>query len=259
LPLFAKEKVNLHWFFSDFPEQFPPFPKLVTVEDGALARHLKTVMRMQQGDRLILVNQSETQQYLCQLEKIAGARIDLSVLERLPRRQEDTAKIIAVVSLIKGNQWDWMLQKLTELGVAQIVPLKSHRSVVEIKNTESKLERWRQILKNAAEQSERVTIPTLHEPITLPDLLKESSTWGVGTRLVASERGGLPLSELQNKGDLDPSVLFTVGPEGGWTDEELDMMQTGGFQSISLGAKIFRCETAALYLASVLDFTGKRP
>ncbi len=260
MPLSVKRNPNLHWFFARFLVPLGSLPATVKLNDPELAHHLKNVMRLKPGEKLVLVDELEKQPYLSQIEALQNQHVTVTVIQALPVNVSDVStSVVAAVCLIKGPRWDWMLQKLTELGISEIIPVISERTIIDVKKPETKLERWSQILKNAAEQSERVFIPKIRPPLSLTAFVSQAQQEKRLLKLVASEHATVPLSQaLQGRADYG-KMLFVVGPEGGWSDAELGLLQDGGFQSVSLGDKILRSETAALYLATVGHYVTFKP
>jgi 16S rRNA (uracil1498-N3)-methyltransferase len=256
--LSAKERLSdLHWFYADFGHVPETLPNRVIVEDPDLAHHLKTVMRLKPGDGLILVNEPEQQPYSCVLGSVRKDQVEITLAHRIPVSPEKGIQVSAAVSLIKGPRWDWGLQKLTELGVTEIIPLETQRTVVEVKNPQGKQERWEYILKQAAAQCERRTLPRLHSTIALSEFIQDSQALGKETtKLFASERSGDALHEVLISKGTPSRIVFAVGPEGGWDPSEIQLLQDGGFHAVSLGDKILRSETAALYLAAVIQYVS---
>src|SRR5690606_9818341 len=136
---------NLHWFFSIFPQPVTQFPASLTLHDERLFHHLKTVMRTKPGEEIVLVDFPLAQAYRATLEALENKCLTVRIEEVLPAKPPNPVQTMALVSLIKGQRWDWMLQKLTELGVNEILPLETERSIIEVKNPESKLDRWEDI------------------------------------------------------------------------------------------------------------------
>lgn len=177
--------------------------------------------------------------YLCRLEN-KKAR----VIEKLEENNELDVDITAIVSLIKSDKFELTLQKLTELGVKRIVPYNAKRSVVKENKPEKKLERYKKILMEASEQSHRNIIPEIEKAIDFKDLKNYMSD----LNLIAYEK-----EDINSKSELKAkSITFIIGPEGGFTSDEVDSIKALGFKSISLGKRILRAETAALYLSSLI-------
>lgn len=248
-------KPNLHWFFAHFSAALEELPCLITLEDPGLAHHIKGVMRLRSGEHLVLVSEAEQQPYLASLDEVKENRLTLKLLEKLSVSHERKVERIAAVALLKGPKWDWVLQKLAELGVSEIIPLQTRRTVVAVKDSAAKEHRWTQIIRQAAEQSEQVRIPRLHQTSSPEELVSRASMFAECFKIAAIERAGVPLQNaLQSKEGGHRRILFAIGPEGGWDPEEAELLQSGGFLPVSLGDTILRSETAALYLASVIDY-----
>lgn len=150
--------------------------------------------------------------------------------------------ITCILSLIKNDKFELTLQKLVELGVKRIVPYKSVRSVVKVKDNK-KLDRLNKIVKEACEQSHRNIIPEVCEFADLKDLEKYKS-----------ECNYICYESEKNISDIKPakSITYIIGPEGGFEDSEYKKICDLGFESISLGKRILRAETAAIYMTSII-------
>jgi len=149
--------------------------------------------------------------------------------------------LVLAVAVPKGERADWMLQKLTELGVATIIPLKSERSVVLPR--EAKQERWQRILIEACKQSKQAWLPELTPLLTIQEALQQKAD----LKLLL-EQGGKPVREALKI--LPATVLAFVGPEGGFADEEKTLLQNAGCVAVSLGKPVLRIETAAMAIAA---------
>lgn len=150
--------------------------------------------------------------------------------------------ITCVISLIKNDKFELTIQKLVELGVKRIVPYEAFRSVVKATNS-NKMIRLKKIIREAAEQSHRNIIPEICDPISIKDLNKYKSK--INYICYESDK---------NISDIKPaeSITYIIGPEGGFEDNEYKTICNMGFNSISLGKRILRAETAAIYLTSVI-------
>ena len=167
------------------------------------------------------------------------------ILKYLDEDNELDVDITAIIALIKSDKFELILQKLTELGVKKIVPYNAYRSIVKEKKSEKKLERYKKILMEAAEQCHRNFIPEIIPAIDLKDINKFKSD----LNLIAYEKQEAGIkAKLKNK----KSITFIIGPEGGFDPVEYQKLVDIGFESISLGKRILRAETAAIYLDSII-------
>ena len=162
--------------------------------------------------------------------------------EFLDENNELDCNITCILSLIKNDKFELCIQKLTELGVKRIVPYNARRSVVKIRE-KKKLERFEKIAREASEQCHRNFIPEICDPCDLKDL-----------KNYLSERNYICYESEKNISDIDKSssVTYIIGPEGGFEDQEYEKIVSMGFESISLGTRILRAETAALYMTSLI-------
>ena len=160
----------------------------------------------------------------------------------LNENNELSCDITCILSLIKNDKFELTIQKLVELGVKRIVPYKSVRSVVKIKDNK-KLDRLNKIVREAAEQSHRNIIPEVCEFADIKDIEKYKSN----NNYICYE------SET-NIADIKPngSITYVIGPEGGFEDNEYRKFCDMGFESVSLGKRILRAETAAIYMTSII-------
>jgi len=203
--------------------------------------YLFHVMRRQVGDSLLVFNgrDGEWQAMISCLDKKKGNL----TLTRQSRAQSPARSLILCPALIKKEPFDFVLQKATELGVSDIYPLITERTVVNRLN----IERANTILTEASEQSERLTVPTLHAPAPLTEVLSHLPKGTVPVCLAERGQTTYPLTP-------DKTYVFFVGPEGGWTPAELDLFQQKGALFWHLGDTILRAETASLAALACYQF-----
>jgi 16S rRNA (uracil1498-N3)-methyltransferase len=153
-----------------------------------------------------------------------------------------------LLAVFKFDRMEWAIEKCTELGISRIVPVIARRTDAHLATAAGKrAERWRRIALQAAEQSRRITPPEIADPIKLPDAMTLSAS--VRIVLAESERETL-LGDLLTS-HPDGAILLATGPEGGWTEEELELFQKAGWISASLGTTILRAETAAIAATAI--------
>ena len=215
--------------------------------------HIKKVMRMKCGDEIEVVHNRLT--YLCQIINLTD--FELQIIHQLDEDNELTQELIVAIGLVKEQKMDLILQKLTELGITKIIPLKMERSIVKLdeKKSEKKLERWQTICKEASEQSKRNIVPEVLSPMSLKELIKINADY----KLVCSTKENKKLVNyyLQGISSCD-KMIFVIGPEGGISESEEEYLVANGYTSVSLGKRILRVETAAIYVASILNFSSMR-
>ncbi len=211
--------------------------------------HIKNVMRMKSDNEIEIVYDEKI--YICRV----GDVIDNSflIIDKLNDNNELDIELIVAVALVKEQKMDIILQKLTELGVKKIIPLKMERSIVKLDNKKmgKKLERWRSICKEASEQSKRNIVPIIESVKNIEDLEKVVADY----KFVCSvENKSNFISKYLQKKDKCAKMIFVIGPEGGITSNEEKILNDMGYLSVSLGKRVLRVETACIYVASVVGF-----
>ncbi len=243
------------------------------VDLAPLAHQLRAVLRMAPGDRILLLDGSG-HAYPTEILALGRREARGRILDRQPLHTEPPIHVTLYLCALKGEKFEWVLQKGTELGVARFVPVISARTIVRpAEALRRKYRRWQAILREAAEQSGRAHIPELGEPLTW----SQAVAHGEGMRFLIWEKAGEPglgtaLSRLAGprvsvsppEPEASPSgsgevsrVSLLVGPEGGITREEAIQAQEAGWTAVGLGPRILRAETAALAAATlVLHYRG---
>lgn len=211
--------------------------------------HLTKVMRARPGDQIEVV--SDEKLFLCEVKKTKPLAID--VIKSINENHELKNKVILIAALIKGEKFDFLLQKATELGASEIILLQTERTIVKIKPAEKelKLERYRRILKEAAEQCKRTRIPSLYRVIDMEGLKDVDAQ----VKMIAYEEvSGVTESfnSLVRSIRDKQKVAVVIGPEGGFSKEEVDLAIDAGYVPVSLGKRILRAETASFYALSVI-------
>ncbi|MDP5339172.1 MAG: 16S rRNA (uracil(1498)-N(3))-methyltransferase, partial [Nodularia sp. (in: cyanobacteria)] len=205
--------------------------------------YLRRVLRLNAGDRFIAMD-GQGKWWLAQLEAEQA-----QVLETLSVETELPVAVTLMVALPKGNGFDEIVRYCTELGVTCIAPVLSDRTLLN--PSPQKLERWRRIATEAAEQSERAFVPTMLEPVAFSAALTASQATH---RYICEGRGDYPHLNKVIKYDSTEIVIAT-GPEGGWTEAEIEQAIASGFQPVSLGRRILRAVTAPVVALTLISAT----
>ena len=216
---------------------------------GKEARHAIKVLRLSVGDEVIVFD-GNGNEYLAKIEALSTSGLRLKILKKLEIDREsplDTRLYLALTN--KLSSFELALQKATELGVKEIVPVICKRSSFgdKIKNWEGKLNRWKYILTNAAKQCGRNLVPQIYEPIKLKEVVPEKDL-----NFVMWEVGGRSLKRYMDYSPASVSIL--IGPEGGLEKEEVDFLVDKGFKVITLGKRILKVETAAIVSLALVQF-----
>ena len=219
------------------------------VMEGEAAHHLGRVLRAQPGQLYELSD--GTKVWLGRIDTVSRDSVHFSLLEELAAYSSPTETTV-LLSVVKFDSFEWALEKATELGVHSIVPLAAARSEKALLAAAPKrAERWKKILLEASQQSRRVQVPTL-VALAKPEAAFRAQDQGL--RILLSEApGAKPLREVLRDEHASNATL-AIGPEGGWTDEELAAARAAGFQDASLGKLILRTETAVIAALSNINF-----
>jgi 16S rRNA (uracil1498-N3)-methyltransferase len=225
---------------------------------GAEAHHVRDVLRMKRGDRAVLFNGRG--------REITAEIVDLSGDEVRLRRLQETetpplrCRITLGQAIPKGKNMDLIVQKAVEIGAAEIAPLISERTIVDLgpKEAEHKRTKWQQIAIEAAKQCGQNWLPQVHAPRKLKDFFSHAGSFDL--RLIGSlQPDAIHLKKIladysDQHRDRPKNVLMLVGPEGDFTPAELALAKTNSCLPITLGPIILRVETAAIYCLSVLSY-----
>lgn len=228
---------------------------------GEDARHMAAVMRSKPGDCFIACNGSG-RDVIAKIISIDKDNIQADITEELITHAEMAWKVTVAQSLPKGDKLEIVIQKGTEAGAAVFQPFLSQRTVVQYdeRKEAKRLERWRKIAEEAAEQSHRSVIPQVNEVQTWKSLLKQFSEFDLILFCYEEEGrsgGGLRgiLQEFRSRrSDAAPRIMIVIGPEGGFTPQEAEAATEAGAYLIGLGKRILRTETAALYALACLAY-----
>jgi 16S rRNA (uracil1498-N3)-methyltransferase len=225
------------------------------VMPGSEAKHIVKVLRMKQGDRMILMD-SKGASFEALIESVTRRELTVKLIKKLPEPPPSPISIDICQAVIKPRLMDYMIEKTSELGVSNIIPFYSERSVIKFEENkvQQKLRHWKEISRSAVKQSGRPVPANILKPVPFKDLLRSLQN-KEGLKVVLWE------GELDNdiKGLLKsglPESHFTgiIGPEGGLSLDEIDALKNAGFIPAGLGSRILRAETAAIALVTIFQY-----
>jgi 16S rRNA (uracil1498-N3)-methyltransferase len=207
---------------------------------GEHANHLQRVLRARVGQQFDIVAGSVVRRG--QIVTVSDNRIDFDLAEEVPT--VSLPNLTLLLAIFKFDRMEWAIEKCTELGVNKIVPVIARRTEVHLVSASTKrMERWSRIAAQAAEQSRRSAVPQIVAPMKLVDA---ATLPGALKVLLSESEQELQLRDLLAQNSLAEETLLAVGPEGGWTDDELNLFRRNNWTSASLGPTVLRAETAAI-------------
>ncbi len=240
--------MSVHRFFVK-PEQIKETEVILTQPH---AHQIRNVLRMRPGERIIVLDNSGWE-YVVELTSVDRDEIKGQVVEKRLNPSEPSTKVTLYQALLKGEQFELVLQKGTEIGVVSFVPVISERCIVgDVALVAKKRERWERIITEAAEQSGRGFLPKLEEPVLFARACRSLKLRG-GLALMPWEgERKRSLREILTREKKPFSVNIVVGPEGGFSEREVEMARRYGITTVSLGPRILRAETAGIVAAALV-------
>jgi 16S rRNA (uracil1498-N3)-methyltransferase len=220
---------------------------------GPLARHLCESLRVKPGE-MIWLGEDGGPRYHARLTADRD-RLTARIVSTSSPPQAHSPRITLGLALVKGNRMDWAVQKAAELGVARLVPLITARSIVRPKSgrTDHKSGRWQSIALEAAQQSMRWGVPVVAAPVSF-DAWCGDTTLGTCRWLLWEDPRGTPFRDRLRGKPRPDQVTLVIGPEGGFTADEIALAGQRGFETVSLGSRILRTETAVVAALALVQY-----
>lgn len=223
---------------------------------GPDVNHMKNVLRMKAGEK-IRVSDSEDMDYLCEVKELGDDYVSAAILSAERGKTELKTKLYLFQGLPKGDKMELIIQKAVELGVWEVIPVSTKRTVVKLdkKKEEAKVKRWNTIAESAAKQSGRVVVPRVTHVMSLKEAFSYAEEF---------DRNLIPYEHAENMAETRELIggirtgmkagIF-IGPEGGFEDSEIEAALKEGIRPITLGKRILRTETAGMAVLSILMFS----
>lgn len=220
--------------------------------EGEPLHYIKNILRLGKDDTIIIFNNTESN-FSARIERFSKTEATLIVWDVFPAENESSVYTILLQGIPKSDKLEWVIQKTTELGVNEIIPVVSQHSIKKL--SDNKITRFQKIAEEASRQSNRSFVPRVSSPQTLREYLERHGTkLQHALKILFCQEGSETLREiLQNRLEKEP-ILLAVGPEGDFSKEEKDLFQKNGFQSIALGGRILRTETAAIATMGIIQY-----
>lgn len=212
---------------------------------GAHGEHLSRVLRAKIGQEFDISTGSEVRRGV--ITSISPDRVEFELGEVVP--SPASAQVTLTLSIFKFDRMEWAIEKCTELGAARIIPVIARRTETHLAAAAAtRVERWRRIAREAAEQSRQVSPPEIAAPIKLKDVIALPAS----TRIVLSEVEKQTTLKRALQSCVAGDIVLALGPEGGWTESELELFRDAGWSSASLGNTVLRAETAAIAATAIV-------
>lgn len=245
----------MHKFFTE--------PHNISETEGKIlgddVKHIYKVLRLSEGEEVVL-NNCEGIEYLGEIETITKSEVIVKIIKRLDINNESKVKVHLFQGLPKGQKMDLIVQKGTELGISEFIPVTTARVDVKLKGEFKKLDRLNRIALEACKQSKRSVIPQVKEVIDFNEAISElkkmdliivpyenAEDFGIKTLVRKLERDNVDLDNINNVGIL-------IGPEGGFEESEIDDLKEQGAYIVTLGNRILRTETAGFTATALIQY-----
>lgn len=223
--------------------------QIVSLESKA-HKHLRDVLRMKAGDSVILFN-GDGQDYTGTIKELSKKTLLVDINDSRNAENESPLALHLLQPLCSSEKMDLCLQKATELGVHEITPFLSSRVNINLSGNrlDKKLKHWHSVIQSACEQSGRATLPTLHKPVPYSDAINQQKN--VEVKLIAS-----PTSEIKHQEAVNKymSCVCAIGPEGGFTEQEITHAIELDYQAVQIGPRILRLETAVISVITLCQY-----
>ena len=224
---------------------------------GADVNHIKNVLRLSEKEKIKICDSENQVNYICEISEITKENVKCEILEKAENEAEGNVELHIYQGLPKADKLELIIQKGTELGVTEFIPVALKRSIVKIdgKDEQKKNERWQKIAEVAAKQSGRDCIPKIEHVKTLQDVCSKIAEYDlvlIAYELEEKKYIKNELKALEQKENYKIAVV--IGPEGGLEEIEVKKLEQSGGKVITLGKRILRTETVALQVASIIMY-----
>lgn len=240
----------MHRFFVN-PQQINLVQKQAVIQDEDV-KHISKVLRLREDDVIELCD-GENKEYLCSIKSIDKNNVLLSILEERKSEKEAPVQVVLYQGIPKAAKMDLIIQKTTELGITEIVPVEMERTIVQFSNEkdkEKKVDRWQKIALEAAKQSKRGVVPKIHMPLNFENAIEHCKENQLNIMPYENEddKGFKSIMESMSKDEKKSltRIGIWIGPEGGFDEDEVVKAVDNKIYPITLGPRILRTETAGL-------------
>jgi 16S rRNA (uracil1498-N3)-methyltransferase len=213
--------------------------------------HATKVLRLKVGDQFALFN-GDGYDYVAKVIELSKHKTSVEIIDRYTVNHESPLKITLAQGLAAGDKMDWIIQKAVELGIQSIQPLLTERSIIKLdrERADKKLEHWRTVAISACEQTGRSIIPDILSPIHLVQWLSNQNQIANSLKLILTPAKAQNINHLEKPSS---PVVFMVGPEGGFSEKEMNLALSSSFVPVNFGKRVLRTETASVVALSIMQ------
>jgi 16S rRNA (uracil1498-N3)-methyltransferase len=213
--------------------------------------HATKVLRLKVGDQFALFN-GDGYDYVAKVIELSKHKTSVEIIDRYQVNHESPLKITLAQGLAAGDKMDWIIQKAVELGIQSIQPLLTERSIVKLdrERADKKLEHWRTVAISACEQTGRSIIPDILSPIHIAQWLSNQNQIANSLKLILTPAKAQNINHLEKPSS---PVVFMVGPEGGFSEKEMNLALSSSFVPVNFGKRVLRTETASVVALSIMQ------
>ena len=213
--------------------------------------HATKVLRLKVGDQFALFN-GDGFDYVARVIELSKHNTSVEIVDRYELNHESPLKITLAQGLAAGDKMDWIIQKAVELGIQSIQPLLTERSIVKLdrERADKKLEHWRTVAISACEQTERSIIPDISSPVHLTQWFSNQNPITDSLKLILTPAKAQNINHLEKPSS---PVIFMVGPEGGFSEKEMNLALSSAFIPVNFGKRVLRTETASIVALSIMQ------
>lgn len=225
---------------------------------GENVNHIKNVLRLDIGEKIKICDKTNSINYISEITEITNRTVNCNILEIAENQAEGNVELHIFQGLPKADKMELIIQKGTELGVSEFIPVAFKRSIVKLsgKDETKKIDRWNKIAEVAAKQSGRDLVPKVRNVENIKNVCNEIKDYDIVLLAYELEENNYIKNELQKLKNTKESykIAVIIGPEGGIEQEEVNILEANGAKVISLGKRILRTETVALQVSSIIMY-----
>lgn len=242
------DSIIMELYYTDKKNIFSTYLRIT----GAEAHHITRVMRHKPGD-MLYVTDGEDNEFQTMIKTISNKTVEASIINRNRKARETRVNVTLAQSIIKGNHMNFIVEKATELGVQEIIPIITERTIARV--SENKITRYQKIMLSAMKSSTRTHLPYFNKPIPFDRLLETTNSYDLSLLAWEDEKNNRLHTVLTD--DYLNKVLLIIGPEGGFTEKEINEAKSYGIRCFMMGPRRLKAETAALAALSLLLYELK--